>query len=70
MRAAPLGTGRIAEDVTDNGGEATRWIGEPADVAGLDAITAKLAAAVAAEYTAVTATADASRDTDPATRRP
>src|SRR5436305_9457103 len=59
----------IAEEVVDNHGEAMLWLGHPADAAGRAAIRDRMAAAVAAEYAAVTAEAIASRDSDPATRR-
>jgi hypothetical protein len=59
----------IAEEVTDHGGEAMLWFGQPADQAAREAIITKLSDAVAAEYGAITAEVDANRDADPATRR-
>jgi hypothetical protein len=59
----------IAEDVTDNGGEATLWFGQPADQAARETITTRMRAAIAAEYAAITAEVDANRDADLATRR-
>ncbi len=59
----------VAEEVIEHDGEAMLWLGCPADADGLAAITAKMNAAIAAEYDAVTAEAAATRNTDPATRR-
>lgn len=59
----------IAEEVTDNGGAATLWFGQPADATGRHAITAKMSASVAAEYAAVTADAHAAHASDAASRR-
>ena len=59
----------VAEEVVDNGGEAMIWIGRPADRAGLDEITSRMTAAVAAEYQAVAIEAEHTADADPATRR-
>ena len=59
----------VAEDVVDNGGEAMIWIGRPADRAGLDEITRRMTAAVAAEYQAVANDAKQATGADPATRR-
>jgi hypothetical protein len=47
----------IAEEVTDNGGEATIWLGRPADGAAADAVTSKMTAAITAEYDALAAQA-------------
>ena len=59
----------IAEEVVDNHGEAMLWLGRPAEAAGRAAIRQRMAAAIAAEYQAVTAEANASRGSDPGTRR-
>lgn len=59
----------VAEDVVDHAGEATVWLGRPADRAGLDAITAKMRAAIAAEYDAVIAEATDAANADAATAR-
>jgi hypothetical protein len=59
----------IAEDVLEHRGEATIWLGRPADAAARAAIRERMSAAVAAEYDAVTAEATASHDYDTATRR-
>jgi hypothetical protein len=44
----------IAEEVTDNAGEAMLWLGRPADAAGLAALRGRMTALIAAEYDAVT----------------
>lgn len=59
----------IAEEVTDNGGEATIWLGRPADAAEAETLAETLAAAVATEYQAVTAEARRTRRDEPTTRR-
>ena len=59
----------IAEDVVDHGGEATVWLGRPADRAGLQAIIAKMSATIAAEYNAVLAEAAEVTGADATTRR-
>ncbi len=59
----------IAEEVLEHHGEATVWLGRPADAAARAAIRERMSAAVAAEYDAVTTEATASRDSDAATRR-
>jgi hypothetical protein len=59
----------IAEEVTDHGGEAMVWHGQPADSADRTALIDRMTAAVAADYDAVTAEATAIGDADPATRR-
>jgi hypothetical protein len=59
----------IAEEVLEHHGEATIWLGRPADAAARTAIRERMSAAVAAEYDAVTAEATANRDSDMATRR-
>src|SRR3954452_8021333 len=51
----------IAEEGLENHGEAMLWLGRPADEAGRAAIRERMTAAVAAEYEAVRAEADASR---------
>jgi hypothetical protein len=61
--------GWVAEDVVDNGGQATVWIGQPAERAGLAAITARMSAAIAAEYDDIIAQASQASRTDDVTRR-
>jgi hypothetical protein len=59
----------IAEEVTDNGGEATLWLARPADAAAEAATISRMTAAIAAEYDAVTAEAASMHGADAATRR-
>jgi hypothetical protein len=59
----------IAEDVTDNGGDAAVWLGQPLDPAARSALVSRMTATVAAEYDTVTAEAAAARDGDAVTRR-
>lgn len=59
----------IAEEVSDNGGDAVLWVGHPVEPAAATAVTEKMTAAVAAEYDAVAAEAQTARTADPATRR-
>ena len=59
----------IAEEVTDNGGEATLWLGRPLDAGAAAAVADRMTAAIAAEYGAVTAEAEAAHRADPVTRR-
>ncbi len=59
----------IAEDVLDHGGEASVWLGRPADRAGLKTITARMSAAVGAEYDDILAEAAAASGADLTTRR-
>jgi hypothetical protein len=59
----------IAEEVTDNGGEATLWLGRPLDTSAQAAITTRMTASIAAEYDAVAAQAAAARTADAAARR-
>ena len=59
----------IADEVIDHDGEATVWLGRPADTVSHRAIRDRMSAALAAEYTAVATEAIQGRDTDPATRR-
>lgn len=59
----------VADEVVEHDGEAMLWFGRPADATGLAAITAKMNAAVAAEYAAVATEAADTRDGDAATRR-
>ena len=59
----------VAEDVVDNGGEAMLWLGRPAERAGLEEMTRRMTAAIAAEYLAVAAEAEQAADADPATKR-
>ena len=59
----------IAEEVTDNGGEAALWIGRPLDGSATAAMAARMTAAVAAEYHALAAEADTARTAEPVARR-
>jgi hypothetical protein len=59
----------IAEEVTDNGGEATLWLGRPLGANAASAVADRMTAAVAAEYDGVAAEADSARTADPVTRR-
>lgn len=59
----------IAEEVVENGGVAMVWLSRPADRGAARDLRDRMAAAVADEYAAVAAEAEATRDADPATRR-
>jgi hypothetical protein len=59
----------IAEEVSDNGGEATLWLGRPLDASAAAAVADRMTAAIAAEYAAVTTEAESAHSADPATRR-
>lgn len=59
----------IAEEVTDNGGQAVLWLGRPLEASAATAMAEKMTAAVAAEYDAVTAQAQTIAAADPAARR-
>jgi hypothetical protein len=59
----------IAEEVTDNGGEAILWLARLADAASEAAIISRMTAAISAEYDAVTAEAASMHGADAATRR-
>lgn len=59
----------VAEEVTENGGEATVWLGWPLDPAAASAMAARMTAAVAVEYEAVAAAAAAAAAAETATRR-
>ena len=59
----------IVEDVLEYDGEATVWLGHPADTRSTASIRDRMTATIAAEYAAVAAEAAAARGSDPATRR-
>jgi hypothetical protein len=59
----------IAEDVLEYDGEATVWLGHPADTHSTASIRDRMTAAVAAEYAAVAAEATAARGSDPTAGR-
>ena len=59
----------IAEEVTDNGGEAILWLGRPVDASAAAAVADRMTSAIAAEYGAVVAEAEAARAAGQATRR-
>src|SRR6266516_5962143 len=52
----------IAEEVLEHHGEATIWLGRPADAAARAAIRERMTAAISAEYDAVTTEATANHD--------
>src|SRR5258706_16015168 len=58
----------IADDVLEHDGEATIWLGRPADTASTASIRNRMRAAVAAEYTAVADEADPAPPANPAAR--
>lgn len=59
----------IAEEITDNGGEAALWLGRPLEAGAAAAVAGRMTAAVAAEYDALAADADAALAAGPAARR-
>jgi len=59
----------VAEEVTDHGGEATLWLGQPLGTAAHAEIVARMTKAVDADYDAVTAEANTSAELDPLARR-
>jgi hypothetical protein len=59
----------VAEDVSEAGGEATIWIGEPASPRQEQALAATMANAVADEYARVIADARTAGDAEPRARR-
>ena len=59
----------IADEVTDAGGDATIWIGEPAGQGQARALAQRMAEAVAGEYARVIDDAIAALDCDPKVRR-
>jgi hypothetical protein len=59
----------IAEDVTDHGGEAMLWVGRPLEDSAAAAVAGRMTAAVAAEYDAVAAEAEAAQTAEPPARR-
>ena len=59
----------IAEEITDNGGEAALWLGRPLEPSAAVAVADRMSAAVAAEYDTLAAEADTARGADPAARR-
>lgn len=59
----------IAEAVTEAGGEASLWTGQPLDAATQHRLAAQLRAAIAAEYAAIASEATQIWDAEPAARR-
>jgi Protein ChrB, N-terminal len=59
----------LAEEVTEAGGQAAIWLGEPATAAQERALAQRMAATVAADYRAVTAAAEVARSQPPGSRR-
>jgi Protein ChrB, N-terminal len=59
----------IADEVLENDGEATIWLGHPADAASTASIRDRMSAAVVAEYAAVADEAAAAATAEPAARR-
>src|SRR5215469_11474775 len=55
----------IAEEVTDNGGEAALWLGRPLDPSAAAAMADRMTAAVAAEYDALAGQAETASTSDP-----
>lgn len=58
----------VAEDVLDHAGEATVWLGRPADAVGRAALVARMTAAVETEYAGVATEASEALTGDSATR--
>jgi hypothetical protein len=59
----------LADEIIEHHGEASIWLGQPADVKTIKAMRERMAVAIAAEYEAVTAEATASLADDEAARR-
>src|SRR5207253_10981481 len=59
----------LAEEVLDAGGEATVWTGRPGSLADERRLASKMAAAIAEDYRAVIAAADAERESSDGARR-
>jgi len=59
----------IAEEVTDHGGEATLWLGQPLGTGARSAIITRMAKAIDRDYDAVTAEATTSAELEPPARR-
>jgi hypothetical protein len=59
----------LADEVIEAGGEATIWVGELASLAQERELAARMAEAVAADYQALLAQAEAARDDSPGSRR-
>ena len=59
----------IAEEVTDNDGDAMLWIGHPTDRSGQRSLRERMVETIAAEYTAIAADARSHVSTEPTARR-
>lgn len=59
----------VAEEVTDHGGEATLWLGQPLGTGARSAIITRMTKAIDCDYDAVTAEATTSAELDPPARR-
>jgi Protein ChrB, N-terminal len=59
----------LADEVIEAGGEATIWVGELASLAQERELAGRMADAVAADYQALLAQAEAARDESPGSRR-
>ena len=59
----------IAEEVTDNDGDAMLWIGHPTERSGQHTLRERMTETIAAEYAAITAEARSHDGADPITRR-
>jgi hypothetical protein len=59
----------LAEEIIEHHGEASIWLGHPADAKTIKAMRERMAEAIASEYEAVTAEATASLANDEAIRR-
>ena len=59
----------VAEDVTDHGGEAILWLGRPLGASAISDVISRMTAAIATEYDAVAAEAEAMHTADAVARR-
>ena len=59
----------IAEEVADNGGEASLWLGQPLDANHAAIIAGRMTAAIATDYDALIAGADAASTSEPGAQR-
>ena len=59
----------VAEEVTDHGGEAILWLGRPLGASAISDVISRMTAAIATEYDAVVAEAEAMHAADAVARR-
>ena len=59
----------VAEEVTDHGGEAILWLGRPLGASAISDVISRMTAAIATEYDAVAAEAEAMHTADAVARR-